>query len=160
MKLESLSDIDLLSYRDLLLAAENDKRAISIRDYGFDLKFASHCVRLLNEVEQILTEGDLDLTRNSEQIKSIRRGEWSIEQIDAYFTSKERELETLYTNSTLRHSPDEDAIKELLLNVLEEHYGDLSSAVASEGRERLALLQISEIVNRFISKTSCESDPL
>ena len=129
------------------------KRAEVVSEHGYDLKFASHCVRLLNEAEQILSECDLDLTRNNEQIKSIRRGEWSLEQIESYFASKERELETLYTTSKLRHSPDEEAIKELLLNILEEHYGDLSAAVASEGRERLALLQISEIINRFSEKT-------
>jgi len=155
MSLSELSDSDLMEYYALHKKAEEDKRAQNVAMFGYDLKFASHCVRLLNEVEQILIEGDLDLTRNSEQIKSIRRGEWSIEQVEAYFATKERELETLYTNSKLRHSPDEDAIKSLLLNILEEHYGDLSTAVSSEGRERLALLQIAEIVNRFTEKTGC-----
>lgn len=134
------------------------KRKEVVEEFGYDLKFASHCVRLLNEVEQILTEHDLDLTRNSEQIKSIRRGDWTLEELENYFAKKESELETLYTNSTLRHSPDEESIKELLLSILEEHYGDLSAAVASEGRERLALLQIAEIVNRFTDKTGVGPD--
>jgi predicted nucleotidyltransferase len=133
------------------------KRKEMVGQFGYDLKFASHCVRLLNEVEQILVEGDLDLTRNSEQIKAIRRGDWTLEELEKYFASKERELEALYSTSTLRHSPDEEAIKRLLLNILEEHYGDLSTAVASEGGERLALLQISDIVNRFVDKTGVES---
>ena len=42
--------------------------------FGFDVKFAYHTVRLLNEAEQLLLEGDLDLQRNREQLKSIRRG--------------------------------------------------------------------------------------
>lgn len=37
-----------------------------IQKYGYDLKFAYHVVRLLNEIEQILIEYDLDLERNRE----------------------------------------------------------------------------------------------
>src|SRR3954470_18936239 len=95
------------------------KRAETVRRFGFDVKFAYHVVRLLNEVEQILTEGDLDLQRNREQLKSIRRGEWSEQQIRDYFTKKETELETLYNNSSLPYGPDENKIKQLLLHCLE-----------------------------------------
>jgi len=103
--------------------ASNEKRAASIAEHGYDLKFAYHIVRLLNEVEQILVEGDLDLQRNREQLKDIRRGEWTIEQVERYFEEKERALEATYAASSLPHSPDEDAIKRLLMNCLEEHYG-------------------------------------
>jgi hypothetical protein len=40
-------------------------------------KFAYHTVRLLNEAERLLLQGDLDLQRNREQLESIRRGEWT-----------------------------------------------------------------------------------
>ncbi len=88
-----------------------------------------HIVRLLNEVEQILVEGDLDLQRNREQLKEIRRGEWTLEQVETYFETKERVLEATYANSQLPHSPDEDAIKKLLVESLEMHYGSLANAV-------------------------------
>ncbi|MFO1351838.1 MAG: nucleotidyltransferase domain-containing protein [Gammaproteobacteria bacterium] len=97
------------------------KRKKTVERHGFDVKFAYHVVRLLNEVEQILTEHDLTLDRNKEQLKAIRRGEWTQQQIEEYFASKERELESLYSRSTLPHSPDEAAIRELLLNCLEHH---------------------------------------
>jgi len=86
-------------------------------------------VRLLNEVEQILVEGDLDLQRNREQLKDIRRGEWTIDQLESYFENKERILESTYAASTLRQSADEDAVKRLLMSCLEQHYGNLSEAV-------------------------------
>jgi len=105
------------------------KRKEIVDKFGYDVKFGYHCVRLLNEVEMILIEGDLDLERNREQLKSIRRGEWTIEDISNYFNSKEIELEKLYTNSNLRYSPDEESIKQLLLNCLEEHFGSLSKCV-------------------------------
>jgi hypothetical protein len=109
--------------------SSNPKRAAQIEEFGMDLKFAYHCVRLMNEVEQIMVEGDLDLQRNREQLKSIRRGEWTLEQFEDYFKNKEHVLETTYANSTLPHGPDEDKIKTLLLECLEQHYGNLGAAV-------------------------------
>jgi uncharacterized protein len=110
--------------------AANPKRAAEIAEHGYDLKFAYHTVRLLNEVEQILTEGDLDIERNREQLKAIRRGEWTFEQLEAYFAQKEATLEVQYAESKLPHGPDEAKLKELLLNCLEHHYGSLALTIA------------------------------
>ena len=109
--------------------APDSNRYEMIEKFGYDVKFAYHVVRLLNEIEQILIENDLDLERNNEQLKSIRRGEWTEDQIVEYFEKKEKELEPLYTNSKLQHSPDEDKIKALLLECLEMHYGSLDNAI-------------------------------
>jgi len=122
------------------------KRQALIDEFGYDVKFAYHLVRLSLEAEQILEEHTLDLERNREILKSIRRGDWTEEQVKEWFAQKEKHLDDLYHNSTLPHSPDEDAIKELLLNCLEHHYGNLSNAVVIPGRERNALLKIREIV--------------
>jgi predicted nucleotidyltransferase len=100
-----------------------------IQKFGYDVKFAYHVVRLLNEVEQILIEHDLDLERNREQLKSIRRGEWKEAQIVEYFQKKEKELEKVYSESKLQHSPNEDRIKTILLECLEMYYGSLDGAI-------------------------------
>jgi len=100
-----------------------------IKQFGFDVKFAYHVVRLLNEVEQILVEKDLDLQRNREQLKSIRNGEWTKEQIINYFEDKEKSLEELYLKSDLPYAPDEERIKTILLECLEMHYGSLEDAI-------------------------------
>jgi predicted nucleotidyltransferase len=84
--------------------ASSPKRDESIKKFVYDVKFAYHLVRLLNEVEQIMVEHDLDLERNREQLKNIRRGEWSLEQVKDYFQSKERALEEVYANSTLKNT--------------------------------------------------------
>jgi len=125
------------------------KRKETVERYGYDIKFAYHCVRLLNEVEQILVEHDLDLQRNREQLKSIRRGEWKLEDIERYFEDKEKNLEKIYAESSLRHSPDEESIKNLLLQCLEEHYGSLSSAVVVEDKAVQILRQVKDLVDRF-----------
>lgn len=129
--------------------ASNEKRAASIAEHGYDLKFAYHIVRLLNEVEQILVEGDLDLQRNREQLKDIRRGEWTIEQVESYFENKEKILETTYANSKIPHSPDELAIKKLLMNCLEEHYGDLSNAVKMDINVDSLARDIRSVLDRY-----------
>lgn len=122
------------------------KRYDSWVKYGYDLKFAYHIVRLLNEVEQILVEGDLDLQRNREQLKSIRRGEWSEEDIIDYFNSKEKELENVYFESALPNLPDMDQIRALLFECLEMHY-DLSDTVIEDVSSKNKLDRIQNILN-------------
>lgn len=102
----------------------NPKRQESIDKFGYDVKFGYHVVRLVLECEQILVEHDLDIERNSEILKSIRRGEWSLSQLEDWFAKKEKSLEEVYHSSTLRYVPDEAAIKNILLECLEAWYGD------------------------------------
>lgn len=128
------------------------KRKETVETYGFDVKFAYHVVRLLQEIEIILTEHDLDITRNAEQLKAIRRGEWTIDEITSYFIKKESELETLYTSSTLRHKPDEKAIKDLLVTCLEQHYGDMGECLTNPDEVIEALNKIQDIINQTKSR--------
>jgi len=122
------------------------KRHEDYLKHGYSTKFAYHVVRLLSEVEMILIEGDLDLTRNREQLKAIRRGEWSKEEIREYFNKKETFLEELYIKSDLRYKPDEKLIKQLLLNCLEHHYGSLEGCVsATKDEGTAALLKLDKI---------------
>jgi len=109
--------------------SSNPKRQESIDKFGFDVKFAYHIVRLALEAEYILINHDLDIEANSEILKSVRRGEWSFEKINQWFNDKERALEELYSKSTLQNKPDEDAIKRVLLECLEMHYGSMDAAV-------------------------------
>lgn len=126
----------------------NPNRAESIEKYGYDVKFAYHLVRLLNECEQILTEGDLDLLRCREQLKSIRRGEWSLAEVEEYFNHKEKILEKLGAESdAVPHLVREDEIKQLLMNVLEEHYESLDGCVAQPNKDAMTLQKIRELVN-------------
>lgn len=125
------------------------KRKELVDKFGYDVKFAYHVVRLMLEVEQIMIEGDIDLQRNREQLKSIRRGEWTMQQIEDYFSTKERELETLYVNSKLQHSPNEEKIKALLMDCLEQHFGSLSGAVIRQDAAARAIEEIAEVVRKY-----------
>ena len=120
------------------------------RKEAFDLKFSYHVVRLLNEVEQILTTGDLNLESNREQLKAIRRGDWTQKQVIDYFDLKEKQLEQFYADSKLQHSPDEDAIRNLLMQCIEHHYGSIDS-FPSEAGLRQALSEIQKIAHKATS---------
>lgn len=134
---------------DLKNPEAGSKRAKNIEEFGYDTKFAYHVVRLLLEVEQILAEHDLDLERNREILKAIRRGEWTIEQIKEFFSLKEKNLEELYHTSTLPYKPDEQAIKQLLINCLEEHFGSLSDAVVIPNQTQNLVNDIELILDRY-----------
>jgi uncharacterized protein len=121
--------------------AEGKRKAL-VEKHGYDVKFGYHVVRLLDEVEQILTEGTIDLTRNSEQLKAIRRGEWEMEDIISHFEQKEKYLEKAYQDSTLPHKPRENEIKDLLMECLRMHFGTLNDAVVDTDRASRAIEKI------------------
>jgi hypothetical protein len=150
--LSHLSDSELLKLESLYQQyplQQNLSRLKDVVECGYSLKFAYHCVRLMNEVEQILVEGDLDLLRNREQLKSIRRGEWTLEELEAYFTNKEHALETAYSQSRLPHGPDEEKIKNLLLECLSMHYGSLDGAIKQEVPVSRLISEIESIISRY-----------
>lgn len=122
------------------------KRYDLIQEQGYDVKFAYHVVRLLNEVEQILIEGDLDLQKNNEQLKSIRKGDWKEQEIYDYFNDKETQLEEIYLKSELPHRPDMDRIRALLFECLEMHY-DLSDTIVQDVSSQNKLDRIQNILN-------------
>ena len=115
------------------------KRAELVERHGYDTKFAYHVVRLMGEVEQILLEGDVDLQRDSERLKAIRRGEWTEERLRRWAADKEADLERAYAASRLPATPDEDKLRTLLLGCLEEHYGTLAGCVVRPDRAVAAL---------------------
>lgn len=131
---------------------KSSKRKESVEKYGYDLKFAYHIIRLLDESQQILEDGDIDLERNREELKSIRRGDWSWDGIEHRFKTKEKELEELYQKSKLRDRPDEEFINGLLLSILEEHYGSIDHFYKNQSIDTFILNQIIDILcknNKF-----------
>jgi uncharacterized protein len=124
------------------------KRALLVEKHGYDVKFAYHVVRLLTEVEMILMEEDIDLQRNNEQLKAIRRGEWTENRLRIWCAEKESHLEKAYAESKLRAVPDEPKIRTLLLNCLEEHYGTLEDCVMNPDRAVEALRNIQAELER------------
>jgi len=106
-------------------------------------------LRLIDECEQLLTIGEMDIQHAREQMKSVRRGEVPQKDIEALFRAKEKTLESLYEKSPLPYGPDETKIKALLLKCLEHHYGSLDKCVITEDRAVTALREIREVVEKY-----------
>jgi len=111
--------------KKMMTKVPEGSRVAIVQKYGYDVKFAAHLIRLLLEVEQLLVHGEMDLMKDKEVLQSIRRGEWSYEKVLEYYDRNEKKLEDLYNASTLQYAVDERKLKHLLINCLEEYYGDL-----------------------------------
>jgi len=111
----------------------HSNRVLNIKKFGWDVKFGYHVVRLIDEVKQILAEGDIDLTRNKAQMKAVRAGEMSLEEVKSWFRDQEKNLEKLYAESNIiPYVPRTAEIKELLMNCLEERFGAISKVITRE----------------------------
>jgi predicted nucleotidyltransferase len=103
----------------------NPKIIDLINRFGYNIKEAYHIPRLLNQVEQILLDGDLDLCKNNEMLISVRNGEWTLDQIEKYYNHKVNVLQSLLSDAVVPDKPNEKSLRELLINCLELHYGNL-----------------------------------
>lgn len=127
-------------------------KRVQIREkYGYDAKFGENVIRSLNECEQILLTGDLDLMKNNEQLKAIRRGEVGEEEVVKWASDKERLLEKLRIESKLQERPPVAKIKQLLFDCLEQHYGSLEKAISNPDKLQVALDDIKKIIDRLNS---------
>lgn len=123
-----------------------------VEKWGYDIKFAYHIVRLFDEAEQILLEGDIDLQRSREVMKSVRRGEWTAEEIREWARQKDIALEVAYTNCKLPEKPPEAPLNQLLLDCLEQHYGSLKTCVEQTGWAEGTLRSIDAIMQEVRQK--------
>ena len=147
MSLEHLTDEQLLEYHARYKESKaKSKRMESVKTNLFDIKFAYHVIRLLDEAEQIFATGDIDLQRNKEELKAIRRGEFKLGDFEKLAESREKRLEKVFAESTIREKPDEAEIKSLLLKCLEHHYGSLDKVIHLPGEAERKLEQIREII--------------
>lgn len=124
------------------------KRLELREEFVYDVKFAYHVVRLLGECEQILMDGTIDLRRDREHLKAIRRGEVPEEDIFHWASEKEKFLEGLYHSSKLPDNPDLAKIRQLLLECLEHPYGSLDACVVQVDPAVAALRDIRDMVSR------------
>ena len=100
-------------------ASKFSSRKELITKYGFDSKFGSHLIRLLNEGQELLTTGDLRFPLESvELLKDIRSGKYSMNKVIELADDIKRNVDDLYeTNNTLPSKPDFNTIENFVMNV-------------------------------------------
>ena len=115
-------------------------------------KMAYHLLRLLDELEQILTIQDIDLMRAKDACIAMRKGEWGVfEQLETYFNQKLATLEEIMLKGTLPLQPQVGALQKLLAECIEQYYGSMSKAnveyvSAKDVMEKLSAIE--NLINR------------
>ncbi len=96
------------------------KRMEIIKKFGYDLKNATHCIRLLRMGIEFLKDGELYVERHdSPQLLEIKRGEWSLEKVKVESDRLFKIAEEMYLQSQLPKAPNRDAISKLCVEVVE-----------------------------------------
>jgi predicted nucleotidyltransferase len=131
------------------VSSSNPKRRALIEKHGYDTKFAMHVVRLLLQVEEILSTGDLTLDRNAKILRLVRDGDWSLEQLERWAEEKRRSLELIFAKTKLPAEPDMDAIKSLLLQCIEHHYGSVTQAIVVDKSIQNLLDDLDNVLGKY-----------
>ena len=97
------------------------KRVESIKKFGFDVKHGLHLVRLLKMCEELLTTGELNVSRKDrEELLAIRNGSLKLEDLIKWADSKEKEIRDI--KSVLPKLPDIHKIDKLCIELLEKKW--------------------------------------
>lgn len=105
----------------------NKDRAKNEEKFKYDVKHASHLVRLQRMGKEILSTGQVNVDRtniDAEELKEIRRGKWTFEEIEEYSDKMEKELDKEYRKSTLPYFPNEKKIQNLCIDVVDRYFRD------------------------------------
>ena len=100
----------------------NPKRKITEDKFGYDLKHASHLVRLMRMCVEIFETKKINVLRpDREELLSIKNGAWTYEQVVEYAEKCEKKLDELYKTSDLPHTPDYNFFDKLCIDIIERY---------------------------------------
>lgn len=101
------------------LKNRNPKRKAMEEKFGYDLKFASHVFRLMEEGKELLLTGNITFPlKNAEWIKAIKDGFYKYEEILEMAKNMESEFERWYEQSPLPNKPNINKIKDLYFDIV------------------------------------------
>lgn len=96
-----------------------------ILKHGFDVKYASHLIRLLFECKELLDTGRLEFPftgKTKDIILGIKTGNYKLEEIQKLSEELENECNKSYQNSKVQKTPDFNKIERLLVDILEDFF--------------------------------------
>jgi len=98
------------------------KRKELVERFGFDCKNAAHLIRLLLMGIEFLKEGKMNVTRpDAEQIKEIKKGEWSLDKVTETVKSLFGIVQETYIRSPLPPNPNRNKIHQLCIKIARKH---------------------------------------
>lgn len=109
----------------------NPARAALEAAHGYDTKHASHLVRLLRMAVEILETGKVHVwrgDRDAEELRAIREGAWSYDQLLAFAEAQEARLRTLEREGVVAvpQRVDRHAVEALVQELVEAALGSVS----------------------------------
>jgi len=124
LALETLNRFRKL-HREHFSGYMGEKRKAMVRKYQYDVKNAAHLIRLLRMGSEFLRSGHLQVYRTADaaELKQIKQGEWSLEQVKAEAEGLFLGIERARTESPLPPKPDHVAANELLMALHREVLG-------------------------------------
>lgn len=97
-----------------------DKRRQLFQSLGFDAKNASHSIRIFRMGIEMMETGKLIVERpDAEELKAIKRGEWSLEKIREETDRLKRRADEVYETSKLPYDVDYEKINKLTMEIVE-----------------------------------------
>lgn len=95
-----------------------EKRKGLVRKHGYDAKNAAHLIRLMRMCVEFLETGVLSVYRpDAEELKAIKQGEWSLEQIQAEADRMFTLADAVKAQSTLPAEPKYDVANSLSITL-------------------------------------------
>lgn len=94
-------------------------RAELITKYGMDVKFSSHCVRLLYEGAELLETGNLTFPmKQKELLLDIKNGKYTYNEVIKMIDELETDMRNIKENSVLTNKPKTDKIESLVMGMV------------------------------------------
>ncbi|HVH97701.1 MAG TPA: nucleotidyltransferase domain-containing protein [Enhygromyxa sp.] len=99
----------------------NPKRAALEAEHGYDTKHGMHLIRLLRMGLEILRDGEVRVRRgDADELLAIRNGALGYDELLAQANALELGMREALKTTRLPRAPDEEAIDELLIELLRE----------------------------------------
>ena len=101
------------------------KRKGLVERFGYDVKNASHLIRLLRQGVEVLETGEIKVFRDEDRdmLLSIKRGGWTFEQVVEEAERLFKKLEEAHEKSSLPEKVDSEYVNHLCRVIMEDFYG-------------------------------------
>jgi predicted nucleotidyltransferase len=99
----------------------NPARAELERKHGYDTKHAMHLIRLLRMAVEILETGKVLVRRpDADELKAVRNGAWSFDQLLEHAERLGGDIERLADSSGLPEHPNEERLNDLCAEIADQ----------------------------------------
>jgi hypothetical protein len=100
----------------------NKYRAILEEKCGYDAKHAATLIRLMRMGKEIISEGKVIVYRpDRDELKAIRNGCWTYDQVEEYAHTMEAEITRLSATSKLPEKPNKPALDKLCVDIIQSY---------------------------------------